>query len=65
MNAKMPKYKIIYSLRIRCLLQEKGFEPLVEMENIYKPHFKCWQYLNTPEFEKTLSEIMEGGRKDE
>jgi len=63
MNAKnaKSKFKVIYSLKIRVALREKGFEPVFEMDNIYEPGFKCWQYLNTPEFSKTLDEIMEKG----
>jgi hypothetical protein len=61
---QMPKYKIIYSLRVRQQLREKGFEPLLEIDNEYKPGFKCWRYLNTEEFAETLSEILRGGRRD-
>ena len=64
MNTKIPKYQIVYSLRIRLALRERGFEPLIEMDNIHKPHFKCWQYLNTPDFAEALSEIMKGGRNN-
>ena len=58
---QMPKYQTIYSLRIRQALRERGFEPLLEMDNEYKPSFKCWRYLNTEEFAEALSEIMRGG----
>lgn len=37
----IPKFKTIYSLRVRQLLREKGFEPLAEMDNYFKPEFKC------------------------
>lgn len=60
----MSKYKIIYSLRIRQCLREKGFEPLLEIDNEYKPGFKCWRYLNTKDFAEALSEIMRGGQRN-
>ena len=57
----IPKFKTIYSLRVRQLLREKGFEPLAEMDNYFKPEFKCQQYANTEEFRLALSEILKGG----
>lgn len=65
-NTKKQKYqyKTIYSLRIRVELLRRGFEPLAELNNPYKPHLKCWRYLDSSEFEKALSEIMTGGRED-
>lgn len=58
------KYKVIYSLRIRIELQQKGFEPIMELINQYNPHFKCWRYIDSPEFEQALNEIRTGGRED-
>ena len=58
------KYQMIYSLRIRTELSKKGFEPLVEMDNMLKPPLKCWKFLNTVEFAQTLSEIMKGGKQN-
>lgn len=61
-NNANDNFKRVYSLRVRIALREKGFEPLFEEENVYKPGFKCWLYLNTPEFNQVFSEIMEGGQ---
>ena len=60
-DLKSTKFKIIYSLRIRILLAEMGFQPIVEMDNMLKPPLKCWKYIVTPEFEEALTQIM-GGR---
>ena len=49
----------VYSLRIRIALRDRGFEPLYEEDNIYKPGLKCWVYQNTSEFYKTFSEVMD------
>lgn len=63
-NYQEYKYETIYSLRIRTALREKGFEPVAEMKNPYKEWLKCWRYVVTPEFEKTLYEIMTGGQQE-
>ena len=66
MNTKLlnnSTYQTIYSLRIKRKLDELGFEPFLEMDNIYKPPLRCWLFLNTPEFAQALSEIM-GGLKE-
>ena len=51
----------VYSLRVRIALRDKGFEPIFEEDNVYKPGLRCWAYLKTPEFDQTFSEIMKGG----
>ena len=58
----MPKYRLIFSLRIREQLRERGIEPLFELENFEKPGFKCWKYKVNEELSSALDEIMEGGR---
>lgn len=55
------KNKTVYSLRIRCELRKRGFEPLVEIDNVYKPGFKCQIFEESEEFEEAFSEIMKGG----
>lgn len=65
MNTNLPKknkikYKTIYSLRIRIALRNYGFEPVAEMQNPYKKRLQCWRYIDTVEFEDTLSKIMRG-----
>jgi hypothetical protein len=68
MEAKQTKnnrsqYRTILSLRIRERLREYGFEPIMEVDNIRKPGFKCWKYKNTEELELALQKIMkEGGQ---
>ena len=62
-NSTKNKFKTIYSLRVKLKLQEFGFEPLLEADNIYKPPFKCWVFLETPEFSRALTEILTGGHR--
>lgn len=57
---KDQRHRIIFNLGIREDLRKKGFEPLLETDNLKHPGFKCWVYENTPEFAKALDEIMEG-----
>lgn len=65
MDAKiMPRYKTIFSLRIRSELRKRNIEPLMEVDNKDKPGFKCWKYEMTSELEEALSEIMEGGKSN-
>lgn len=63
MNAKTlnnSTYKTIYSLRIMLELKKLGFEPLLEMDNIYKPPLRCWLFLRSSAFDEALTSIMEG-----
>lgn len=62
MNTKEIKYKLVYSQRIRCILRDMGFEPIAELDNEYKPGFKCWRYVDTDDFEVAFSNILLGGR---
>lgn len=42
MNAKnKPRYKTIFSLRVRLELRKKNIEPLIETDNFDHPGFKC------------------------
>ena len=54
------KYKTIYSLRVRMLLRDMGFEPLLEKDNIYRSGLKCWIYVATDNFNKALDKILGG-----
>ena len=54
--------KVVYSLRVKCELKNRGFEPILEMDSEHKPGFKCQVYNDTEEFEEAFSEIMRGGR---
>ena len=55
MNAKIQKYKTIFSLRVRLALRSVGFEPVMESPNPYKPGLKCWMYEETEEFLQALN----------
>lgn len=59
----MQSYKTIYSLRIRLALREAGFEPLMEQNNSYKPHLKCWIYAETLEFQQALDQILGSAKR--
>lgn len=59
---KMPKYKTIFSLRVRKELRDRGIEPLVEMENTNHPGYKCWRYELNEEFNNAMNDIMKGGQ---
>ena len=60
----MPRYKTIFSLRIREKLRKRNIEPLFELDNLDKPGFKCWRYRVDEEFSSALDEIIEGGQND-
>ena len=49
----------MYSLRVRIALRDKGFEPIFEEDNIYKPGLRCWAYQSTSEFYEAFSEVMD------
>ena len=59
-ETKDKKFKMIFSLRIKTILKEYGFDPVVETDNINKPGFKCWVYEMTPEFISALGEVLGG-----
>jgi hypothetical protein len=50
--------KIIYSLRVHVLLQQQGFQYLVEMRNPFKPQLNCWVYEETPDLLTALDAIL-------
>lgn len=61
MNAKnQNNYKTIFSLRVHLELQKRGFEYILEKDNIYKPGLKCWVYKVTPAFNLALNELLGG-----
>jgi hypothetical protein len=60
----MPKYKMIYSLKVRNLLAVMGFMYEQEVSNPQKEGFKCWLYEETPEFLEAFDRILtEGGHQ--
>ena len=54
--------KIIYSFRIKNLLEIQGFKPILETNNPYKSGFKCWIFEATPDLLKAFDELL---RKEE
>ena len=61
----MLKYKTIFSLRVRLALRDRGFEPIMESDNPYKPGLKCWMYAETPDLLAALDAIIgEGNGND-
>ena len=62
MCAKKPKFKMIFSLRIKVALSKEGIEPVLEKDNKTKPGFKCWLYEITPEFTSCIDRVIEGGK---
>ena len=52
--------QIIYSLKIKLLLELKGFKPDLETENPKNSYYKCWVYKNSPELQEVLSAIFDG-----
>ena len=56
-NCKIPRFKRVYSLRIKQELKKLGFEPVTEADNIQKPGFKCWVYEASPAFLEAFENI--------
>ena len=54
--------RIIYSFRIKNLLELRGFKPLLQTNNPKTNKYKCWIFEATPAFEKAFLEIA--GRED-
>jgi len=54
--------RIIYSFRIKNLLELRGFKPLLETNNPKVNNYKCWVFEATPAFEQAFIEIA--GRED-
>ena len=61
-NCQIPKYKTIFSLRIKQQLKELGIEPLFETDNTKKQGFKCWVYEESPAFLDAFAEAI--GKKE-
>lgn len=56
-------YRVIYSLRVKILLQKEGFYPVTEMQHPKIPAFSCWVYEVGDEFLAALDRVL-GGVKD-
>lgn len=59
----MPKYKTIFSLRVRLALRDLGLEPLLESPNPKNPNLKCWMFEETPQFIEALNFVLDSKRK--
>ena len=64
-RTKMPKYKTIFSLRVREELQKRGIEPLVEVDNFHHPGYKCWKYSMNDILSSALDDILGGSKNGE
>lgn len=53
--------KIVYSFKLKNLLELKGFVPLLETENPKKKQYKCWVYEATPAFLEAFDELVREG----
>ena len=61
-NCQIPKFKRIYSIRIKQELKKMGFEPVTEADNVQKPGFVCWVYEASPAFLNAFTEAI--GKKE-
>lgn len=59
-NCQIPRFKRVYSLRIKQELKKMGFEPVTEADNIQKPGFVCWVYEASPAFLEALDRAISG-----
>ena len=50
--------KVIYSLQLHIALQQRGFQPEIEMKNPNNTKYNCWVYTNTPDFQNALDELL-------
>ena len=50
--------KVIYSFRLKNLLEIMGFHFLLETDNPKKPEFKCWVYEATPAFMEAYDKLL-------
>jgi len=49
--------KMIYSFRIKTLLELKGFKPILETDNPKYQGYKCWMFEATPAFLEAFEEV--------
>ena len=59
-NCQIPKFKRVYSIRIKQELKKMGFEPVTEADNVQKPGFICWVYEASPAFLEALDRVISG-----
>lgn len=62
-NQNQSEYKMIYSFRIKTLLEMEGFIPIFETENPKNKKYKCWVYKATPAFDRAFLAIAGKGEK--
>lgn len=51
------KTKVVYSFRIKNLLELKGFKPILETDNPRYNGYKCWLFEATPAFLQAFVEV--------
>lgn len=56
------KTKIIYSFKLKNILEMKGFKPLLETDNPRYKGLKCWVFEASPAFMTAFIEVA--GRED-
>lgn len=56
------KNKIIYSKRIVMELLEMGFKPIDQFPNPFNPHYTCWSFEWTDDFNRALNLVLGGAR---
>lgn len=49
--------QIVYSFRVRTILELKGFQPLGEIPNPKNNKYKCWIYEASPAFLEAFKEV--------
>ena len=54
--------KVVYSFRIKTLLELRGFKPLLETNNPKYEGYKCWVFEASPAFEEAFIEVA--GKKE-
>ena len=54
----MPDVKIIYSFKIKNMLELQGFKPLLETDNPRKKNYKCWLFEASPALLEAFDRIL-------
>ena len=63
MEQRNEQTKIIFSKKVLLQLMEMGFRPIETMQNPTDPHYLCWVFARTDEFNKALDVVL-GGMRD-
>lgn len=54
----MPDVKVIYSFKIKNMLELLGFKPLLETNNPKNEKYKCWLFEATPALLEAFDKIL-------